>query len=579
MTPYEFSKFLIEAEEFKKEGSSKRAIVKILAKKYNCKEETLRSRWKMHVKKEENNKLRPQIAARLKKIRVKGKLILSVTEEAALVTLLKVCAQSNHALKKWDIIEYIRKKYMNGDITWRGDKFFKTFVKRNKNNLTDTSLKVISSTRVAEGQKQSCEEFISVMEGTVAIHNMTAETTINVDEFQLKVSGYSVGRGRITAVRSTGGAHKQVTTDKRGGCVGSLIAFIAANGTLVYSALCLKPDAKSKDPHIAYIDMDAVESKGINTRRRPIPQLRIYTETGMIDNTCWEKIWSGFLAQKNETSPGLHHIVFMDNLAQHCQVKCIEDAVANDTEVRLLPKGTSQFSQACDSYVFGKARKEVNKRTSSKMVTVPHETLNHMVRDIIPEVMEKTFTPAIIKASFKATGTYPFDGEIIRKRCEENLGLRSEDEPDNTLSSVEDIVTEQVTSMFKKDDKSKVKRKRVAVNLRQAYTSGDIIQASKEQERKKAEEEKIKVEKKEASAEKKRLSNMKKEQHRLAVEARKAQREEIKRDAQRKKELATLSKIEGGKGKAVKKSTNSKKELMKSVPAAVTVTTEAEEDS
>jgi hypothetical protein len=105
---------------------------------------------------------------------------------------------------------------------------------------------------------------------------MTAESTINVDEFQLKVSGYSAGRKRITAVRESG-AHKQVTSNKRGGCVGSLIAFIAANGTLPYSGLCLKPDAKSKQADLAYIYMDATDVRGVNTRRRPIPQLRIYT--------------------------------------------------------------------------------------------------------------------------------------------------------------------------------------------------------------------------------------------------------------------------------------------------------------
>lgn len=579
MNRFQFSKFLVDAEELKKEVPSEREVVKILSKKYKVKESSLRSRWWRHVKKEEKYQHRPQIKARLKKIRAKGKVILSVTEESALVTLLKVCGRTNHALKKADIIKYVRKRYMNGDITWRGDKFIKKFLKRNSSELKASNLKVISSGRVDNESQQSCEEFISVMEETVEKFNMTAETTINVDEFQLKVSGYSAGRQRITAVRKTG-VHKQVTSSKRGGCVGSLIAFIAADGTLLYSALCLKPDAKSKVADQAYIDIDAAELRGANTRRRPIPQLRIYTESGMIDNSCWNQIWSAFLDYINELSPGLGYTVYMDNLGQHTQLNCIEEGLEKNTEVRLLPKGTSQFAQACDSFAFGTARKEVNKCTSSKMVTDSQETLNHMIRDIIPEVLEKTFTPTIIKASFKATGLYPFDPETIRRRCRENLGLPSTEEQASSLSSLEDTVTEQISDLFKKDDKKQIKRKRVLVNLRQAYTSGHIIQASKEDERKKAAEEMIKKEKKEAAAEKKRQTIMKKQEHRLAVEARKTQREEIKqnkfRDLQRKKQLAAERKLEAGKVKATKKLVQAKK-VNKSLAAAVTTTTEADD--
>ena len=79
---------------------------------------------------------------------------------------------------------------MNGEITWRGDRF----PKRNGSELKASNLKVIGAGRVNDESQQACEEFITVMEETVAKFNMTAESTINVDGFQLKVSGYSAGR-------------------------------------------------------------------------------------------------------------------------------------------------------------------------------------------------------------------------------------------------------------------------------------------------------------------------------------------------------------------------------------------------
>ena len=119
------------------------------------------------------------------------------------------------------------------------------------------------------------------------------------------------------------------------------------------------------------------------------------------------------------------------------------------------------------------------------MVTDSNETLNHMIRDIIPEVLEKAFTPSIIKAGFRATGLYPFDAVTLRSRCKENLGVPSTEERTDPLSSLEETVAEQVSVLFKKEDTKQKKRKRVLVNLRQAYTSGHIIQASKEEERNK----------------------------------------------------------------------------------------------
>ena len=77
MNPYNFSKFLIEAEKLKKEGISDREVVKLLAKKYKVKESSLRSRWWRHVKNAEKQRKRPHIAARLKNVRKNRKLILS----------------------------------------------------------------------------------------------------------------------------------------------------------------------------------------------------------------------------------------------------------------------------------------------------------------------------------------------------------------------------------------------------------------------------------------------------------------------------------------------------------------------
>ena len=544
MIPYEFCQFLVEAEALQKEGHKIKVIVEKLAPKYKVKPSTLRSRWYRHMTEKTQNEKTPNVTARLQTVRRHGKWILSAEEETALVTLLKVVAQTNHALKESDVIDYVRYKYVNNSASWRGDKFLKPFLKRNRKELHSANLKLTAATRVSEVSIESCNEFIEVMENTQNTIHMIDQNTLNVDEFQLKLSGYSGGRKRITAYKLNGSLHKQLASKKRGACVGSLIAFIAANGALVYSALCLKPDAKSNKPNLAYIDIDALELKCINTRKRPIPQLRIYSDSGMIDNSCWAQIWSGFIEFINAASPGVTKIVFMDNLPQHAQLDCIEQGLSNDVEIRFLPKGTSQFNQPCDSFVFGTLRKEMNKIVSSEMMKSENDSLNHIIRDFTPEALEKSFTPSLIKASFKETGLFPFNAETIRKRCQENLGSKSQDHPTNTLKAIEEKIDEQMKVIYHMNVKPKPKRKRVLVHLKQAYTSGHIVQEAKEQEKLKKEEQKLKQEKKEALEEKKRVAMIKKEEKGKIKEERKRKRDENKEIKEKAKIIKMAKKNE-----------------------------------
>ena len=111
-----------------------------------------------------------------------------------------------------------------------------------------------------------------------------------------------------------------VATGKRGGCAGSLIEFVAADGTLLYTALCLKPDAMAKDGKTGYIDAYKLDLHYHNTIQSPVPQMRIYSDTGMVNNDIWEKIWCGFLEHVTSITPGKQYYVLMANLAQHAQL-------------------------------------------------------------------------------------------------------------------------------------------------------------------------------------------------------------------------------------------------------------------
>ena len=114
-------------------------------------------------------------------------------------------------------------------------------------------------------------------------------------------------------------------------------------GTLIYSVLCLKPDGKVRcqDQDIFYIQSDQIEAHGSSTRRRPVPQIRIYTESGMIDAHTWDVVFTGFLGHIKNITSGQNYVVFMDNLPQHTQLHTIEKGLDHQVECIFLVKGTS----------------------------------------------------------------------------------------------------------------------------------------------------------------------------------------------------------------------------------------------
>ena len=160
----------------------------------------------------------------------------------------------------------------------------------------------------------------------------------------------------------------------------------------------------------------------------------------------------------------------------------------------------------------------MNKECSNRMGTnLSGDSLNVMICDIVPKAMEKSFTPTKIKGVFRVTGLYPFNEEIFRRNCLENLGSVTEE--NNTLSTVEEKVMITLKDMYKQEDSKRDGKKRVraTIGLNQAYTAGHVIQMHQEEVRRKEEEASEKRARTEASEEKKKDIQKKKAAKKLAL--------------------------------------------------------------
>ena len=511
LTSYNFCKFLLEAKELQAAGEKDRKICEKLCHKYDTSANNLRQRWKLHEqkKKEGQVKVKP------------GYNILDSESEASIISVLKSASECNKPMQRREIIEYVRKTYKNNDPDWRGDKWFTKFMKRNENEIRVNNLKVCTPQRVATSTEVSCEEFISVMKRLQ--DDLSAENIINVDESQLKVTGWGIGRKRIEAVKSSEMPRK-VATGKRGSCCGSMIAFVRADGTLMFTCLCLKPDLLSKNGETGFIDVDLSEINPHDLRTRPVPQMKIFSESGMINNEIWSIIWEKFITHLKMICPGKKHYVFLDNLSQHAQISCVKLGLENDVEIIFLPKNTTHFLQPLDQFAFGTMKKEMNKLTFAKVVWSDISFINQILRDNVPQSMAKSFTPNIIKSSFEVCGIYPFNEDKIRSRYRENIGKSDEDEKLNDpMINIQKKCKHVVKNTFQKDpikESSGGKRPRATVNLSQPYTSGDILQMAKMQ---------AELKEQEARAKKQKIDEKKKLKEEKEIEAK------IKKEAATKK--------------------------------------------
>ena len=208
----------------------------------------------------------------------------------------------------------------------------------------------------------------------------------------------------------------------------------------------------------------------------------------MIDNTSWKQIFSGYVDRLNNTTQGKPYLTFLYNLAQQTQVNVVQGDLKRGVDTMYLVKGTSQYAQPCYKSPIGTLRKEMNKTCTTRMPNAKGESLNHLIKDIVPAAIEKAFTSNCIKTAFRVTGLYPFDQNVLMQRCLENLGVLSTDT--TRLAAVDERALQFMQTIHRDTSEEKINRKilKAQVKLNYAYRSGHVIQGHEEEFKRKEEE-------------------------------------------------------------------------------------------
>lgn len=317
-----------------------------------------------------------------------------------------------------------------------------------------------------------------------------ASCLLNVDEFLLNVSGAKVTTRRVSVQR-----RQYNVRGTRPTTVGSIVPFIAADGTLLYSALILQPSANrvkgttvdGKTVFRTLITPTKADAQKWGKRGKCRPNVVIYRNTGCVDGETWHEIAKCFVAHVQLHHPGKEFTLLLDNLAAHTELEALRMLKGGAVRCVYLPKNTSHFSQPLDDKVFGSLR-----RTMTKLVNACGMSKNwfaeanwaSIVLEAYEEAAPSSFTPTLICASFRDCGQYPWSPDTLRRRAREAAGVSSQPTESEMQATVAEAITMHVLA------KHQQKRRPDAdatfatqVVSHQAYLAEDVFRIKEEQKR------------------------------------------------------------------------------------------------
>lgn len=298
--------------------------------------------------------------------------------------------------------------------------------------------------------------------------------------------------------------------------------------------------------HIVYKSTDKVNiprdvGKLSRASRNTFGVFIYFTDTGYVDNDCFELIASDFRETWALHYPGLHALVLGDNLGVHVGncANVVREGLAKGFHHCFLPPGTTQWSQPLDNLLFARVKTEIRlsvSRTKSLSAFSDSGTLPFSIVEFVYSKLQNIFTPALVKASFEVCGVYPFSYDVVLDLAAAN---HRHDLPEgSTPRRIEmmNLVKDYLGAQKKEASELTASTLRVKPRRpRRSFTPQDLIDQQKEEEEAK-ERANVEKEVRAREREEKRVRN-EEEKVRGAVE-KKRKREETKQaseDAKRRR--------------------------------------------
>jgi len=358
----------------------------------------------------------------------------SMEDELALVN---VCIIKSRQGNPFTIPAFIRLASLTAGKTKREEffthSFVKKFVKRHSDALRLRKGKVTSPARCIRSLLQKTEEFIELLNSSMASKMMNQNNIVVFDE---SVIGDCVSQCKRLGERTDFGGNNVNVYETRESALGSYIPFSLPDGSTPFRVFIVKTGKKGKG---FSTDTALVPKKEKGILRRP-HRLFLSSETGFISTEHFEIIMAEFASWWQITRPGLDCFMISDNLRVHCNKRIVATAMSKGIHMLNIMPGSSHWFQVHDQQPFGLLKKKMAEKKSefSGCFSPVPKVRRQQLMCMFYEAEACAFEPQVVRKAFADVGLSPWNPERIHDVAQKHSATQSlEDESERTQEIME----------------------------------------------------------------------------------------------------------------------------------------------
>lgn len=404
-----------------------------------------------------------------------GNSALSVEEDRRLLVAVLALCGMNYPVKPADVEELANHK--TSGHKW-GRRWLKRKGPRGENILSGArKTKMVNKGRADREQLlESCQRFAEEWDEHLASTHgaLSAKAVINVDEtllvaFEDKVEAHRVTRAGSKRVNRVG---------RRGTTIGSLVAFVNAEGKSLLHVYVLKATVKTDGvvdcPAQLVLRADAAQG----SQRGKVPTKYMFSESGRVNERMYAtiiqtfcEVWRTDTSLAADSSPSqLFAYVFADQLGAHRQLSTLKYALDRNIFLWSLPKNTSHITQPLDDAPYAQFKKNlvryVGEFVDDALKADREPQMFKTLLQAAYAAVDAAFSEQAIKHAFEATRLYPWDKEAFLAHCREAVGAEIGETVDEMVTAAANAITAQFAAAKKREEQREAQHVQVVPGLK-----------------------------------------------------------------------------------------------------------------
>ncbi len=388
-----------------------------------------------------------------------GNQIFSIQQEQCFVAFLEAWSLLNRGLTRKLFLNYVSTLHPQV-ANWDPKNWFSSFMNRYSHALSFRTVKGLSSNRANVDNVEHVKHFTSWLEKNVFNAENDDFILINADETRLQIEGNQHFLKRIESTSKP----KFTGLDMVRGKSATFVPFHTPEG-MIMSVYVIAASFGTSGEFII--------RKAGKTAKQNYAVYYIFNDNGWMNRNTWASIIEVFIKEVNEKFPLRRKILMLDRLSCHMTIENLEVFQGSSVDVVFFPANVTHAIQPSDADILKTFKKCIYQRLSSQLV-LKRPNQRHLGTEIlnIAQEMEHVISPSVIASSWKKTGLYPYNKEIILNNLSIKNKKKQDDASKDIVTQVRDMTMKMITDHLGNNTSTHV---RVTPEKNKMFTGQELI--------------------------------------------------------------------------------------------------------